>query len=179
MVEFKHKVLSFLLVFAVAPFMSWSMTLANDEPWEDASCAEVNRSYLKTRAFPRYSVQMPLIREDGSTRTYRHMIFIESELQSWRVFDNKWIRSSRPLGKTWDRFIPKFTECRRIGEETNSDEKLIHYKVTWNKFPYVADTDIWISQDSDLLHRLRRHYLEGRWEFPEATIEEIFTYDPD
>jgi hypothetical protein len=171
-IRYASVVLTAIGLFALCPLAN-----AENEIWNDPTCTEVNQAYEKTRSYPRYSVKMPLIKEDGSTRPYMEYTVSESELREWRAFDKKWVTRKRELPGAWDRFLPKFTDCKVMAEEISASGPVRHYRMIWNNFPYRADTHAWVSVDDGLLRRMRRHFLDGRWRFPEATIEEIFTYE--
>jgi hypothetical protein len=171
--------LGILLLVSAAFFSSGSVAHADDGIWQDPTCDEVDQAYLKTRSYPRYSEQIPLIREDGSTKPYIIYVVTESEQRTWRAFDKKWVMAKRKAHSTWDRFLPKFTNCVLMDDDTASKAQEIHYKVIWNYFPYRADADVWISNEDGLLRRFRRHFPDDLWAFSEATIEEVFEYgDP-
>lgn len=171
--------LGILLLVSAVSFSPGSVAHADDERRLDPTCSEVNQAYLKTRSYPRYSEQIPLIREDGSAKPYIIYVVTESEQRTWRAFDKKWIVTKRKIHSTWDRLLPKFTNCVLVSNDTVPESQELHYKVIWNYFPYRADSDVWISKEDGLLRRFRRHFPDDLWAFSEATIEEVFEYGSD
>lgn len=156
-----------------------SVGLASDTVATDPSCYEVNLSYIRSRSHPIYSENLDLISEDGSRRRYLRLEIDGHKARSWRVFDRRWIDVERPYDSVSDRTSPKFTDCVRLNSENGTngtDGGLIHYTARWHESPYVAATDLWISAADGFMHRVRREFLENRWRFPAATVEETFVY---
>lgn len=168
--------LGILLLVSAAFFSPGSVAHADDERQLDPTCSEVNQAYLKSTSYPRYSVQMPLIREDGSIKPYMIHIVTEADQRTWRAFDKKWVTTRRVKRGIWDRYSPKFTNCTLVGDDLTSTGLARHYVALWSDFPYKASTDAWISKKDGLLRRVRRQYLNDRWKFSEATMEETFEY---
>lgn len=67
---------------------------------EDPSCTEVNRAYLKTRSYPNYSVDMPLIKSDGTRKPYKYFKFSEKGFLSKYAFQDQWQAFLRPPRKS-------------------------------------------------------------------------------
>lgn len=157
-----------------------SMTIgfAEEKRELDPSCKAVEETYLKSRGYPRYSVKMPLIREDGSYKPYMEYKVTPTQQLVWRSFDKRWVTYRRQRASLWDRFDPKFTNCKMVGEEPSPEGTLLHYKSTWSHFPHKADADLWVLKEDGMTRRVVRRYPDDGWALPEGTIEETFQYAP-
>jgi hypothetical protein len=144
---------------------------------EDPSCTEVNRAYLKTRSYPNYSVDMPLIKSDGTRKPYKHFKFSEKGFLSKYAFQDQWKAFPRPTATIFDRGSePKFTDCKLNGERKEAAHTLKLYTAEWHNFPFAAKTEIWISAEDGLIRRVMRHSPDDNWMFSEAMVEEVFEY---
>ncbi len=144
---------------------------------EDPSCREVNQAYLKTGTYPNYSVDMPLIKPDGTRKPYKQFKVSETELLSRYVFQDQWKTFPRPTATIFDRKSePKFTSCKLNGEQKEADSTLRLYTADWHQFPFRAKSEISISVEDGLIRRVMRHSPDDNWMFPEARVEEIFEY---
>lgn len=148
-----------------------------DQVTMDPSCSEVNDAYAKSRAYPRYSTQMPLIKPDGTVKPFMEWRFTETEEAAKYVFQKTWKRDPRSKAPLADVIGPKFTDCKIVAAE-RSDAPNLHYKARWHQFTNAIDTDILISRDSGMLSQVTRRYPDDRPAFPEKTVVEIFSYDP-
>lgn len=133
-----------------------------EKPKLDPTCNAVNQAYVATRNSPKYKDRIYELREDG-TRALVAVIggdpekFAELNLQTgrWSAYDKA------PILRLEDREYPKFSSCRLLDRQRTTEGKVAHYSVIWRKFPYRAESEVWISADTGLFLKTLRRYPDN------------------
>ena len=164
-------VIGLFLSIGVAP------VLADDGPKEDPTCGAVNRAYVATFSIPQFTDTIHEVREDGTRRPFIVIWNTPTKAAARYVLSDKWEEFDRPSTSVLDRDYPKFSSCQLVDQRHASEGKVAHYSAIWRKFPFRAESEIWISADTGLILRVLRRYPGNGWQFPFETALEIFDYD--
>ncbi|WFU86333.1 hypothetical protein QA644_14470 [Rhizobium sp. CC1099] len=154
-----------------------ALVVAREIPKNDPTCDAVNAAYVKTRQSREFNVSINKVKEDGSLEPYVEGRFTETEGVNIYAHSRRQQRFDRNNWSTVDQHGPKFTDCTFVESTKIGSEPAKYYNARWHRFPYSANSDIWVSDiDGRMMKTLRRY--DDPWEFTFQNALEVYNYDP-